>query len=485
MWGVFASSGPSARAIRPIPMGRGAGIVTPMERGLPIVQLAGPSSGRPPISRSADRRVTAAGLTAAGTFLAAAVLATLLPDAARRGTWLPLHLALAGGAGTAIASMMPFFAAALAAAAPVDARLRRAAIGAVAIGALLATLGVVAGAGAVAVLGGLAYLAGLAGVGWATFAPLHRGLGPRGGIVAVAYGAGLAQLAAGGALGTATGGGAAMAVAEAGARLAQRPRLHLARRGRHVAPLPADGAGMPYPPSPLGDPARGRAGRGGASRRRRLRPSLGCARARRRPARAGRRRRARRLRRRLHRGSRALDDRRGLAPHGRRAPPGCGGLVHRRRGRGRGSGGRRRRGSGRVVGRLGHRAPRSRLGGAGGPRRGRPHRAGHRSGGCLAARAAATAAGYGRDGAPGHLPTRCRGPGRRPAHGRRSGRRGGPDRRRCDDPRHARAARLGDDRGGRGGVGPAPRAQKGGLTRCASRGTSCRRSWPTWRGPGW
>src|SRR3990172_12185727 len=295
MWWVFASSGPSARAIRPIPMGRGAGIVTPMERGLPIVQLAGPSSGRPPISRNADRRVTAAGLMAAGTVLAAAGLATLLPEAARRGTWLPLHLALAGGAGTAIASMMPFFAAALAAAAPVDARLRSAAIGAVAIGALLATLGVVAGAGAVAVLGGLAYLAGLAGVGWATLAPLHRGLGPRGGL----------------------------AVAEAGARLAQRPRLHLARRGRHVAPLPADGAGMPYPPSPLGDPARGRAGRGGASRRRRLRPSLGCARARRRPARAGRRRRARRLRRRLHRGSRALDDRRGPAPHGRRAPPGC------------------------------------------------------------------------------------------------------------------------------------------------------------------
>jgi len=195
-------------------MGRGAGIVTPMERGLPIVQLAGPSSGRPPISRSADRRVTAAGLTAAGTFLAAAVLATLLPDAARRGTWLPLHLALAGGAGTAIASMMPFFAAALAAAAPVDARLRSAAIGAVAIGALLATLGVVAGAGAVAVLGGLAYLAGLAGVGWATFAPLRRGLGPRGGIVAVAYGAGLAQLAAGVALGTATVGGAAIVVAD-------------------------------------------------------------------------------------------------------------------------------------------------------------------------------------------------------------------------------------------------------------------------------
>lgn len=185
-----------------------------MERGLPIVELAGSASGRTRISRSADRRVTAAGLMAAGTFLALAVLATLLPEAARRGTWLPLHLALAGGAGTAIASMMPFFAAALAAAAPVDTRLRAAAIGAVAVGALLATLGVVAGADAVAVSGGVAYLAGLAGVGWATFAPLRRGLGPRGGIVAVAYGAGLAQLAAGIALGTGTVGGAVIVVAD-------------------------------------------------------------------------------------------------------------------------------------------------------------------------------------------------------------------------------------------------------------------------------
>ena len=101
-----------------------------MRRGLPIIELAGLAAGRTPISRGADRRVTAAGLVAAGAFLAAAVLATILPDSARRGTWLPLHLALAGGAGTAIASMMPFFAAALAAAAPVDARLRSAAIGA-------------------------------------------------------------------------------------------------------------------------------------------------------------------------------------------------------------------------------------------------------------------------------------------------------------------------------------------------------------------
>src|SRR3990172_388828 len=87
----------------------GVGPAPPGNGPLPIEQPAPRPRGPPPISRSADRRVTAAGLTAAGTFLAAAVLATLLPDAARRGTWLPLHLALAGGAGAALAPLMPVF----------------------------------------------------------------------------------------------------------------------------------------------------------------------------------------------------------------------------------------------------------------------------------------------------------------------------------------------------------------------------------------
>jgi hypothetical protein len=49
---------------------------------------------------------------------------------------VPLHLALAGGATTAIAGVMPYFTSAFAAAPPTDRWLRMAAVGAVALGAL-------------------------------------------------------------------------------------------------------------------------------------------------------------------------------------------------------------------------------------------------------------------------------------------------------------------------------------------------------------
>ena len=154
------------------------------------------------LSRSADRAVTVGGLVASGAFLVAATLALGLPESVRLGIWLPLHLALAGGAGTAIAAVMPFFAASLAAAAPVDQRIRIAAIAGICVGAIGVVLGVSTTAPTLAIAGGIAYLAALAGVAWATFRPLRRGLGPRGGIVAVAYGLALAQLTIGVALGT-------------------------------------------------------------------------------------------------------------------------------------------------------------------------------------------------------------------------------------------------------------------------------------------
>jgi hypothetical protein len=57
----------------------------------------------------------------AAAFLVAAAASLTLPAGATRGLWLPLHLALAGAATTAIAAVMPFFAAAFAAAPPADA----------------------------------------------------------------------------------------------------------------------------------------------------------------------------------------------------------------------------------------------------------------------------------------------------------------------------------------------------------------------------
>ena len=70
------------------------------------------------MARATDRRITFAGLLVSAGFLAAAVVATTLPEPVRRGLWLPIHLGLAGAAGTAIASVLPFFVAALSVAPP-------------------------------------------------------------------------------------------------------------------------------------------------------------------------------------------------------------------------------------------------------------------------------------------------------------------------------------------------------------------------------
>ncbi len=72
------------------------------------------------ISRAADRRITLAGLLLSAGFLAAALVAAILPKSVRRGLWLPVHLALAGAGGTAIASVLPFFVAALSVAPPMS-----------------------------------------------------------------------------------------------------------------------------------------------------------------------------------------------------------------------------------------------------------------------------------------------------------------------------------------------------------------------------
>ena len=68
---------------------------------------------RPSISRTVDRRITIGGLLVSAVFLGAAVATVILPEPTRHGLWLPVHLALAGGAGAAVAAALPFFVAAL------------------------------------------------------------------------------------------------------------------------------------------------------------------------------------------------------------------------------------------------------------------------------------------------------------------------------------------------------------------------------------
>jgi hypothetical protein len=154
------------------------------------------------VDRRADRLVAVVSVVVALAYLCAAVVAAFLPASLRIGAWLPIHLALAGGASTAIAGVMPFFSAAFAAAQPVAARIRWAALLSVAVGALAVTAGYVDGWLPIAALGGTLFMVGLALTAYATVAPTRRGLGPWGGAVTIGYVAALTMVVGGAFLGT-------------------------------------------------------------------------------------------------------------------------------------------------------------------------------------------------------------------------------------------------------------------------------------------
>ena len=165
----------------------------------------GPGAFRPGPRRADDRRVVVASLVIAAGFLVVAAAAAL---ARATGTdtippWLPLHLALAGGASTAIAGVMPFFVAALAAGRPAPVRLRAGAVALVATGAALVSVrGMVPSAAAVPAIGGCVYLAGIAAVALAVRASGRAGLMMRRPIVTAGYSLALLNVAVGGSLGT-------------------------------------------------------------------------------------------------------------------------------------------------------------------------------------------------------------------------------------------------------------------------------------------
>ncbi len=142
--------------------------------------------------------VIAAGflLVAAAAGLAGATGAATVPP------WLPLHLALAGGASTAISGVMPFFVAALAAGHPAPLRLRVAAVALVALGAALVSVrGLLPSAGLLAAIGGCIYVAGIGGVAMAVRASGRTGLMMRRPIVIAGYLLALLNVAIGATLG--------------------------------------------------------------------------------------------------------------------------------------------------------------------------------------------------------------------------------------------------------------------------------------------
>jgi nitrite reductase (NO-forming) len=152
---------------------------------------------RSPVDRGLDRRITVGGGIVAAGFLLAALASLALPEDVRRGIWLPLHLALAGGAALAIAAVLPFFATTLAAAPPASPLLRSAAIALVVAGALGAVVGYPSDALPLAVAGALSFAAGICLVGAAAFTPLSAGRRPIPRLIAAGYAVALVDVVAG------------------------------------------------------------------------------------------------------------------------------------------------------------------------------------------------------------------------------------------------------------------------------------------------
>ncbi|HEY3524122.1 MAG TPA: hypothetical protein VGK63_10475 [Candidatus Limnocylindrales bacterium] len=147
--------------------------------------------------RSADRWVTVVAIAVAVAYLAAGLLATFLPADVRGGTWLPLHLALAGASLTAIGGVMPFFTAALAAATPAPRWLRVAVVALLACGIGLAAGGRTAGVAVLAVAGGVLVVVGLVGLLAAAFLPLRGSLATRRPGIWAAYAIAIVEVAIG------------------------------------------------------------------------------------------------------------------------------------------------------------------------------------------------------------------------------------------------------------------------------------------------
>jgi nitrite reductase (NO-forming) len=149
--------------------------------------------------------VAVASVAGAAAFLVAAAAAAVAPAVlgATPAPWLALHLALAGGASTAIAGVMPFFVAALTAGHPAGSRVRGGAVALVALGAaLVAARGIVPREAALPVIGGVLYLAGIVLTALAVRSAGRAGLMVRRPIVTLAYELALLNVAIGATLGT-------------------------------------------------------------------------------------------------------------------------------------------------------------------------------------------------------------------------------------------------------------------------------------------
>ncbi len=144
---------------------------------------------------------------AARLWLLAAGLALLLPPAARRGLWLPLHLSLAGAVSAAISGAMQGFAATLTATPTPPPWAVRVQFGLVNGGALLVAAGVPLGWRLSVAVGGGAFVAGMVLLGGFVARAGSRALNRRHLAILRAYLLAVASIVVGGVLGSLLGSG--------------------------------------------------------------------------------------------------------------------------------------------------------------------------------------------------------------------------------------------------------------------------------------
>ncbi|HEY6056650.1 MAG TPA: hypothetical protein VIV06_01395 [Candidatus Limnocylindrales bacterium] len=146
--------------------------------------------------------MTVAGLCVSAVLLGAAVVAAFLPAPVRHGSWLPVHLAVAGAASVAIGAVLPFFVAALSATEPAPSGFRVAVVALLAIGALGVTGGIGSGELRLATAGGATFVVGMAGLATLVAVLLRRAVAPRWRPLGVTYLVALAEVLVGATIAT-------------------------------------------------------------------------------------------------------------------------------------------------------------------------------------------------------------------------------------------------------------------------------------------
>ncbi len=151
------------------------------------------------------RTTTRVSMLAARAWLTLAALSLVLPEGDRLVTWLPLHLALAGGVTAAISGAMQNFVLALTATPPPSGGLVLTQLASITVGAAMIALGRPLGHGTWVAVGGGVFLLGVALLGAVVVRARRRSLHKRHPISIAMYGAAILAMLVGGTFGAIVG----------------------------------------------------------------------------------------------------------------------------------------------------------------------------------------------------------------------------------------------------------------------------------------